>query len=65
MTKRNYKVEQDRHRTYNVTLRRVNEAMVAVEKQNYYILVCVCMFARACVRVGTRARKLLHAHTCT
>ena len=48
---------------YNVTLRRVHETIVAVEKQ-YYILVCVCMLTRVCVRVGTRARGRLYAHTC-
>jgi hypothetical protein len=29
----NIKIKQDRQRTYNVTLRRVHETTVAVEKQ--------------------------------
>jgi hypothetical protein len=34
------------------------------KSNNYYLLVCVCMLARACVHVGTRARGRVHAHTC-
>jgi hypothetical protein len=68
MTKRNNNVEQDRQYMYNITMRRVNEAIVAVEKQ--YVLhigLCVhaCACVCACVRAGTRARKLSLAHTCT
>ena len=40
------KCKQDRQCTHNVTLRRVREATVAVEKQ-YYIFLCVCVCARA------------------
>ena len=47
----------------HVTLRRVVETMVAVEKQQYYILVCVCMLTRACVHMGARVREHLYAHT--
>ena len=45
LTTRN-EIEQDRQCTYNVTLR-----------NKYYMLVCVCMLALACVLVGIRARE--------
>jgi hypothetical protein len=34
--------EQDRQCTYNVTLRRVRETMVAMEKQYVLHVLCVC-----------------------
>ena len=38
-----HKYEQDRHCTYNVTLRRVRATIIAVENNKYYIFpVCVC-----------------------
>jgi hypothetical protein len=40
-----HNIKQDRQGTYNVTLRRVNETIVAVESNTYYILVCVYMHA--------------------
>jgi hypothetical protein len=43
------KLEQGRQCTYNVTMRRVRTAIVAVEKQCYLFWVCVCSFMyRAC-----------------
>jgi hypothetical protein len=47
---RKVKHKQDRQCTYNVTLRRVHEPIVAVNSNKYYILVCVCMLTQACVR---------------
>ena len=35
---------------YNVTLRRVHETLLLWKSDKYYILACVCMFTRACVR---------------
>jgi hypothetical protein len=50
-------MKQDRQCTYYVTLRRVHETMVVVEKQYYKFL---CVYVRACVRVdiGVGARPL-------
>jgi hypothetical protein len=52
---------------HNVTLRRVHEAIVAVEKQ-YVLHIGLCVHAGACVsgcvHVGTGARRRVHAHTC-
>ena len=42
--------KQDKQCTCNVTLRCVHETIVAWKKKKYYILVCVCRLARACVR---------------
>jgi hypothetical protein len=38
----------------------LSRIIVAVEKNKYYLLVCMCV--RACVRVGTRAHGHVHAH---
>jgi hypothetical protein len=48
---------------YNVTLRRVREIVVDVEKQ-YVLIIGLCVHACACVQVVTRARGRVHAHTC-
>ena len=54
-------IEQNMQCTYNVTLRRVDESIVVVEeKEVLHIGVCVCMFARACVRVHGRVGLCLH-----
>jgi hypothetical protein len=54
MTLKNFK--QDRQCMYNITLRRVHEAIVTVEKQyEYHLLFCVCMRVRACGYPGAWA----------
>jgi hypothetical protein len=40
-------LEQERQYAYNVTLRRVRETTVAVEKQ-YVLHICLCVLVRAC-----------------
>ena len=42
--------QQDGQCTYNVTLRRVRESLLPWKSNKYYMLVCWCMRARACVR---------------
>ena len=44
-----------RQSTYNVTLTRVHEAIVAAEKQNY-IFLCVCVCVCVCVFVCAHTR---------
>ena len=42
--------------------RRVCESLLPWKSNKYYLLVCVCMGARKCVRVDSRARGHVHAH---
>jgi hypothetical protein len=52
-------VKQQTLCTYNVTLRRVYEMIVAVESNKYYIFLCVCVCiprALQCVRAGVCVR---------
>jgi hypothetical protein len=58
-------IEQDRQCTYNVTIRRVRESLLPWKSSKYYLLVCVCMGARKCVHVDSRARGHVHAHSWT
>ena len=44
----------------NITLRRINETIVAVESNKYYIFVCVCV----CVCVRARVRTLARDRVC-
>ena len=44
-------LEQDRKCTYNVTMRRVRDTTVAVEKQ-YVLIIGLCVHACACVRAS-------------
>ena len=46
----------NRQRAYDVTLRRVHETIVAVEKEKFYIFQCVCMCACPRARVYVTAR---------
>ena len=50
-----------------VTLRLIGESLLPWKSNKHYILVCVCMFVRACVRacvhVVTRTRGRAHSHT--
>jgi hypothetical protein len=51
--------KRDRQSTYNVTLRRVRETIVAVEKQKVLqISVCVCVCVRARARPPARLHEL-------
>jgi hypothetical protein len=45
-----YHVKQERQRTYNIILKHVHETIVAMEKQKYYMF--LCLSAHVCVCVG-------------
>ena len=47
-------LKQDRQCTYNVTLRRLHETIVAVESNKYYIFLCVRVCARASTHIQAR-----------
>jgi hypothetical protein len=49
-----FNTQQDRQSTYNVTMSRVHETIVAVESNKYYIFLCVCVCVCACVCVWGR-----------
>jgi hypothetical protein len=57
-----YDRQQDRQCTYNVTLRRVHQTIVTVEKQKL-LLIRLCVHAHACVHVGTRAPVIYTGHS--
>ena len=63
-TKYSKKEQPVRQCTYNAILRRVPELLLPWKSNKYCLLVCVCVRARACVYVRTRARGSVHAHTC-
>ena len=54
--------EQDRQCTCNITLRHIHETTVAVESNEYYIILCMCVTesmqvcVRPCVGVGARVQ---------
>ena len=59
------KTQQDRQCTCYVTLRRVRRTTVAVERNKYYVFLCVCvraflsMCVSVCVCVCARARSFI------
>jgi hypothetical protein len=55
-----FNIQQARQCTYNVILRRVRELLLPWKSSECYLLVCVCMRARACIHVGTWARGRVH-----
>ena len=56
------KLEKDRQCTYNVAFWRVRKLVLLWKAACIkYLCVCVCVRARACLRVGAQARGLVHA----
>jgi hypothetical protein len=56
--------KQDSQCTYNVTMRRARESLLPWKRNKYYLLVGVCMYSRACVRVAGRVGVCMRIRAC-